>query len=313
MSEKFECVLCLLCGGADTQVVSQGEGPAQLVRCRKDGLVFLNPRPTAACLREFHQAFVRRDNLGLFDTHRRKILEREAEAVKQIVPGGNLLDLGCATGIFFDYFPAESWQLFGVDTSPLGVQQSRQHRYARIFQGSLADAQFPSDFFDVVTVLDTLYYVPDPRAELREARRILKEDGLLAVEIPGLTYTFLRTTSPTCWLLDRRASPGLADSRHLYHFSPATIRILLETAGFRLLHMIPEQASLGGGRARRLLNGLHFRLARAIHRRTHGKISIAGKELYLARKAPAPPFAAAAPPACAPASRRAERDRRLAV
>jgi len=308
MAESFERVPCLLCGGEDTRVVSRGKGPAQLVRCCRDGLVFLNPRPPAASLREFHSRFVRADNLELFDRHRREILRREAEAVKQLVAGGNLLDIGCGTGVFFDYFPLDSWQLFGVDTAALGVQQSRKNPGARVFQGSLAEAQFPSHFFDVVTVLDTLYYTPHPRAELREVRRILKEDGLLAVEIPGLTYTFLRAKGPLCWLLDGRPSPGLANSQHLYHFSPATIRRLLESAGFRLVRMIPEQASLAGGSARRLLNGLHFRVAQAVHRGTCGRISIAGKELYLASKVSALPEGAGTSPGTVPDDHLAERE-----
>jgi len=308
MDESFESVPCLLCGGTDTRVVSRGKSPAQLVRCCRDGLVFLNPRPTAACLREFHSRFVRADNLELFDLHRRQILRREAEAVKQLVPGGNLLDLGCATGSFFGYFSSDSWQLFGVDTAGLGVRESRRNRGARVFEGSLAEACFPSRFFDVVTVLDTLYYTPDPRAELREVRRILKEDGLLAVEIPGLAYTFLRAKNPVCWLLDRRPSTGLANSHHLYHFSPATLRRLLESTGFRLVHMIPEQASLAGGAARRLLNGLHFRMAQAVHGGSRGRLSIAGKELYLARKMAALPDPAGAPSGPAPAASRAQQE-----
>jgi SAM-dependent methyltransferase len=309
MDEPLESVSCLLCGKQDTRVVARGDGPGQLVRCRHDGLVYLTPRPTAASLREFHSRFVRENNLELFDGYRRKILCREAEVVKQLVPGGNLLDLGCATGTFFDYFPLDSWQLFGVDTSGLGVEQARENRGARVFQGALAEAHFPSDYFNVVTILDTLYYTPDPGAELREVHRILKNDGLVAVEIPGLTYTFLRAKIPVCWLLDGRTSRGLANSRHLYHFSPNTIRRLLEGAGFRVLRMIPEQASLGGGRTRRMLNGLHFRMAQAVHRGTRGRISIAGKELYLARKTLSPRAFQGGPFVGRPLSRFAERER----
>lgn len=286
MDEPLESVPCLLCGKHDARAVARGEGRAQLVRCRNDGLVYLSPRPAAPLLREFHTRFVRQNNLPLFDGHRRDILRREAEVVNRLVPaGGNLLDVGCATGTLFDFFPTHSWQLFGVDTSGLGVAHARAHGGAAVFCGALQEAQFPSGFFDAVTILDTLYYVPDPASELREVHRLLKDDGLLAVEIPGLTYTWLRMQRPVRWLLDGKTNGGLAHSRHLYYFSPKTIRLLLEAAGFRVLQMLPEQASLGGGRARRMMNDLHFRTAQAVHGATRGRISIAGKELYLARKA----------------------------
>jgi SAM-dependent methyltransferase len=287
MAELLELVPCLLCGESRTQVVASGSGAAQLVRCRNDGLVFLNPRPTPAALRDFHARFVRENNLELFDGYRREILRREAEAVKQRVAGGRLLDVGCATGTFFEFFPPDRWLLFGVDTSGLAVEHASGERRARVCQGTLEEAQFPPQFFDVVTILDTLYYAPDPMAELRESRRILKDDGWLAVEIPGLAYTLVRAMGPICRLIDGQPSPGLANSRHLYHFSANTIQRLLARCGFRVVERVPEQASLRGGRLRRMVNRLHFQMARTVDWATLGKISIAGKELYLARKAPA--------------------------
>jgi hypothetical protein len=138
----------------------------------------------------------------------------------------------------------------------------------------------------VVTVLDTLYYVPQPLEELREIHRILKDDGILTLEIPGYRYSFLRERGVLCWLLDGQWSRGLADSSHLFYFSPRTIRLLLEKAGFELRKMVPEQASLGRTGALGLLNDLHFALARALFRVTGGNFSFAGKELYLAVKKP---------------------------
>jgi SAM-dependent methyltransferase len=262
----------------------RGEGQAQVVRCKNDGLIFLSPRPTSECLREFHGRFVRQDNLELFDSYRKDILRREARAIKEIKCGGNLLDIGCATGTFFENFQAAGWNLFGVDTAGLGVAQARSKYGADVFCGTLREAQYPSDFFDVVTLLDTIYYAPDPRAELDEIGRILKRDGVLAVEIPGLNYTLLRERGPVCWLLDRKWSRGLPHSLHLFYFSPNTIRAVLERAGFGVIKTMPEQASLGGGRVRHLLNDVHFGLARLIFRSTRGKISIAGKEFYLAAR-----------------------------
>ncbi len=288
MAELLELVPCLLCGESRTEVVASGSGAAQLVRCRNDGLVFLNPRPTRAALREFHTRFVRENNLELFDGYRREILRREAEAVKRRVPAGKLLDVGCATGTFFEFFSADRWLLFGVDTSGLAVERAGGERPAHVCQGTLGEAQFPLQFFDVVTILDTLYYAPDPIAELRESHRILKDDGLLAVEIPGLAYTLVRAKDPLCRLLDGRASPRLADSCHLYQFSPSTMERLLARCGFRVLERIPEQASLRGGSLRRMVNRLHFLMARTVDWATLGKVSIAGKELYLARKVPVP-------------------------
>jgi SAM-dependent methyltransferase len=290
MDERFEGANCALCGKSDTEVFIRGGGPAHIVKCRHDSLVYMTPRPKAEVVRKFHTTDVRNDNLEIFDRYRREILSREAEAVKRLKPAGNLLDIGCATGVFFDNFTKGNWRLYGVDTAPLGVSISRTKRGAEVFNGTLAEAQYPSGFFDVVSILDTLFYDPDPRATLVEIRRILKDDGLLAVEVPGFTYTLLRNRGPLCWLLDRKWTKGYTASYHLYYFSPRSLRLLLEASGFRVTKIIPEQASLDRGGVLRSLNELHFALARLLFTASGGRLSLAGKELYLAVKSnPCPP------------------------
>ncbi|MGO8734230.1 MAG: class I SAM-dependent methyltransferase [Terriglobia bacterium] len=297
MDERFEHANCALCGKSDTEVFTRSFAPTQIVKCRHDSLVYMSPRPKAEVVRKFHATYVRSDNLERFDRYRREILSREAEAVKRVKPGGNLLDIGCATGVFFDNFAKGNWRLYGVDTASLGVNIARTKLGAEVFNGTLAEAQYPSSFFDVVSILDTLFYEPDPRSTLIEIRRILKDDGLLAVEVPGFTYTLLRNRGPICWLLDRMWN-GYAASFHLYYFSPRSLRLLLQAAGFRVTKIIPEQASLGRGGMVRSLNELHFALARLLFRASGGRLSVAGKELYLALKSsPGPPGQAPGPSA----------------
>jgi len=185
--------------------------------------------------------------------------------------------------------------LFGVDTSSLGVQIARAKYNAEVFCGTLREAKYPDRFFDVITVLDTLYYTPDPKAELAEAHRTLKDDGLLAVEVPGLTHTLLRDKGPLCWALDRKWRCGFENSYHLFYFSPVTIRLLLKQTGFHVFDMVPEQASLDRRGVLAALNEAQFALARLLFWVSVGRISIAAKELYLATKAVHVPVADSRP------------------
>ena len=44
----------------------------------------------------------------------------------------------------------------------------------RCYAGDLIQAEFPEAYFDLVTMLDMIYYLDDPKANLLEVRRILK-------------------------------------------------------------------------------------------------------------------------------------------
>ena len=285
VNDDLEFVKCNICQRDETDVFLRDNSPVQFVTCRHDGLLYMNPRPRVESVRRFHTRFVRDDNLAFFSDYRRGVLEREAAAVKAFKSGGNLLDVGCATGTFFENFALPDWRTYGVDTSPLGSSLARDAHKASVFCGTVREANYSSLFFDVISMLDTLYYCPDPYAELVELRRILKDDGLLAIEIPGYAYSLLRDKGPICWMLDRTWMRGFTKTRHLYYFSPQSLRLLLQRAGFRIIKVIPEQASLGGHSLVRLLNEMHFALARTVFSITRGMLSVAGKEIYLAAKA----------------------------
>ncbi len=285
MTDDLEFVKCNVCQRDETEVFLRDSGPVQFVKCRHDGLLYMNPRPGVESTRRFHTQFVRDDNLAFFSDYRRGVLDREAEAVKAFKSRGNLLDVGCATGTFFEKFPPPDWHTYGVDTSSLGSSLARDTHKASVFCGTVREANYSSLFFDVISMLDTLYYSPDPYAELVELKRILKDDGLLAIEIPGYAYSLLRDKGPICWMLDGTWMRGFTKTRHLYYFSPRSLRLLLQRAGFRIIKVIPEQASLGRHGIARVLNEMHFALARTVLAITNGRLSIAGKEVYLAVKA----------------------------
>lgn len=278
-----EYVNCAICGTDNFEVLIGGTDAARIVRCRNDGLIWRNPRTKAGKCREFHTHHVNANNVNWFNSARNEVLRREARAIMKIKRSGNLLDIGCATGVLFENFPQDKWHLYGVEPSALAVDLARK-RGADVFCGTLAEAHYPPAFFNVVSMLDAFYYFTNPRAELEEIKRILRKDGLLALEIPGWNYLSLRERGPICWLLDRKWLRGFKNPWELYYFPPSTLKRLLESVGFRVIKVIPEQASHGKAGLSSMPINLHFALARCLFKATAGKVSISGKELYLAIK-----------------------------
>ena len=281
---SFENVNCLLCGEDATDTLVADGTPARIVRCKNDGLVYLSPRPTHSHIRAFHHQFVRQDNLELFDSYRRRTLRRESHVIQRLKHPGKLLDIGCATGTLLGHFSAPPWRLHGVEPSPVGAELAHARTGADVFCGTLREAAYPSKYFDVVTVLDAFFYFPTPRRELGEIRRILKDDGLLAIEIPGFRYRKVRDRGLICYLVDgewSRISPRNPD---LYYFSPATLKALLDTAGFRIRRVIPQQAPTRRNRLLQCMNHLHFNLNKGLFAITRGRTSFAAKEMYIVEK-----------------------------
>jgi SAM-dependent methyltransferase len=275
-------VSCVLCQKDETEVFVKGEGSAQVLKCQNDGLLYRNPRPTAGELNAFQKEFVAEADPEWF-VQRGKALRKAAEAIESVKRGGTLLDIGCATGNFFENFNHGSWRFYGLDTSPLGIEMARAKYQAEVFCGILREAHYPAGFFDVVTVMDALYYSPDPRADLSEMHRILKDDGLLAVEIPGHRAMVWREKGLLCWLLEGKWERLFARPEILYFFAPSTINLLLRASGFRLLRTVPG-SSVSMRKWGQALHKIYFALAWLVFKVSAGKCSIAGRELYLAVK-----------------------------
>jgi SAM-dependent methyltransferase len=177
------------------------------------------------------------------------------------------------------------WERYGVEPALVAADIAENSFHAHVCRDTLRNAAFEEAVFDVITVLDALFFMPNPLNELLEIHRILKADGLLAVEIPGRAYSRVRNWSAITCLFDGLPSARkLLYSNHLFFFSAKTLVSLLRKAGFEVVAKHPEQASLARGGALRALNEIHFAIARALHKATAGRLSIAGKEFYIARK-----------------------------
>src|SRR5205823_10757107 len=79
--------------------------------------------------------------------------------------------------------------------------------------------------FDVITMWHSLEHVHHPMKILREAHRLLVPGGRLLVAVPNID------SLPFRWF--GSAWYGLDLPRHLTHFAPWTLHLMLERAGFR--------------------------------------------------------------------------------
>jgi len=139
---------------------------------------------------------------------------------------GRLLDFGCGGGGFLERMRRLGWQVTGVDMSVAAVQRVRTELGLDALAGSLPHAGLVHNAFDLITMWQSLEHVHEPLPVLREARRLLVSGGMLVVSVPNIDSLPFRWFG-TAWF-------GLDLPRHLTHFTPPTLRLMLEKAGFRV-------------------------------------------------------------------------------
>lgn len=130
----------------------------------------------------------------------------------------DVLDLGCGAGNMMHHL-ARYGRVRGIDIDPRPVAMARARGY-EVEQGDPARGTAFSDAsFDLVTVLDVIEHVDDDEALVREAHRLLRPNGVLAITTPALQWL---------WSYNDELNA------HKRRYAARELRARLERAGFRI-------------------------------------------------------------------------------
>jgi SAM-dependent methyltransferase len=239
---EWEEVNCLLCGSHRWSPLLEAPdniatGPGlwfAVVRCEDCGLCFTNPRPNAQSMGQFYPASYwphrapRPPYLhgGQLRPIRKWCPPRKDRTVLSWHGEGRLLDFGCGGGLFLQRMHREGWRVTGLDVCPAAVQGIRAQLGLPALVGTLPHPELAPESFDVITMWHSLEHVHNPRQVLQETYFLLAPGGKLLVAVPnidGLPFRWFGSS----WY-------GLDLPRHLTHFSPLTLRWMLERAGFQV-------------------------------------------------------------------------------
>lgn len=228
---------CHICGNARLESIQDGvrdqeygaPGTYSWIRCAGCHLVKLDPMPDnrvlALAYPEHYHAYATPQSA----ISRRLILgatKKNAQGLaRRLPPGGSVLDVGCSTGDLLTEIGAlGDFKLFGVEYKPSAAETARQ-RGIHVWQGDFEDAAIPPASMDLIVMQHVLEHVRDPAKVLAIVARVLKPGGVIVGELPNLR-------SWDAALFGRYWGGGHAP-RHLWHFTPDTLRALLERTGLR--------------------------------------------------------------------------------
>ncbi len=282
---QLEQIVCPICEGSRTKSFLRGASE-RIVRCLGCGLIYVNPRRTSQKVNTFFEEEYIPDEARLkekFTNTRAPALAMEAEIIKRYKPRGRILDVGCAGGEFLQNFLNLNWICEGVEPSTVAAETAHALGID-IYQGALQDISLEKAHYDVITVIDTLFFTAWPLENLRIIHHGLKADGVLAVEYPGFTFRMARNIGPISLLINGRWIHMDENSPHLFYFSSRTIRKLLDKAGFIVVSEHPIPSPDYGGRLYRMLIKGYYYFSWLLFKISFGKMNLAPKTLLICRK-----------------------------
>jgi 2-polyprenyl-3-methyl-5-hydroxy-6-metoxy-1,4-benzoquinol methylase len=152
-----------------------------------------------------------------------QILDGFVETLEPFRQNNRLLDVGCGMGTLLQAAERADWTAEGVEVSRTSVEQVRKAGL-KVFHGTLEEAQFPDDYFDVVASIEVIEHVLEPRPLVEEIVRILRPGGLFWGSTPHGRGISARAVG-TDW-------SAVCPPDHLQLFSAHGIKNMFRQAGF---------------------------------------------------------------------------------
>jgi SAM-dependent methyltransferase len=140
-----------------------------------------------------------------------------------------IIDCGCGTGSNLEMLRPYG-RAVGFDLTRIGAGFAKAHGH-RVAQASIADIPFTSAAFDLATSFDVFQVLPEAveQSAIREMARVLKPGGWLLLHVAALQ------------MLHGKHSVLSEEKRR---YTPATLRSLVEGAGFRIERLTFDHFSL---------------------------------------------------------------------
>lgn len=233
---------CELCGGKDFEAlpyageIQRCRSFTEIVRCKACGLRFMNPLPHYTYEEEFHDKC--RSNPTASEVELEKfniaIAKDRIRRMKEARPGKlKLLEVGTGHGQFLSLAKEAGLDTQGVEISKMSVEDARSKGLS-VINSTLHDAKFESSTFDMIHSHHVLEHVEKPLELLRECFRVIKPGGLLVMEVP---HEFSDSIGNWLEALGRKRVPYPKPQPHIYFFTPATLRKMVEAAGFKTVQV----------------------------------------------------------------------------
>lgn len=100
-------------------------------------------------------------------------------------PGAKILDIGCGDGVFAKLMPEFEW--YGVD---INIEKAKANLGDNAFEQDLMKPPYPfeSGTFDAIVCSEVLEHLWDLRVVHKEAKRLLKRDGVYVISTPNFDW-----------------------------------------------------------------------------------------------------------------------------
>ena len=157
--------------------------------------------------------------------------------IKKLKVSGKVLDIGCGGGAIVKAFNDASYNAMGVDLNENLSEFGRSNLGVDIVNIDVIDEKSLKKFgqFDLLYMADFLEHINEPRIFLQSISNILRDDGLVVIDVP--LFELNRFSSRVMYFYTKLRNKRIrfkAKPYHLIFFRPNSLVRLCSNAGYKV-------------------------------------------------------------------------------
>ena len=242
MPQLIHYTNCPVCGSGDIKNVLLAKDYTcsnenfVIAECTACTLRFTQDVPEAASIGQYYKSenYISHTNTSrglinrLYQSVRKRTLKNKRRLIERQtgINKGCVLDVGSGTGAFVNEMKKSGWQVTGLEPDADARSVCKQVYDIELRSIEQLFELAPSSF-DAITMWHVLEHVHDLHGYLAQLKSLLKQNGKLFIAVPN--YTSMDA------VIYKEHWAAYDVPRHLYHFSPASMLLLMEKYGLKVL------------------------------------------------------------------------------
>lgn len=208
----------------------------EVFSCKSCGIMFRNPLLEVADIKNFYNENYYKE---LYLDERvmkgsEHVWEARLRFLKTLLGKGEnlrILDIGSAFGGLLDTASKQGFkECWGVEISTQAVEWLKTHKpHINVLEGAIEEISLPKDFFDIVTMVEVIEHLVEPKEVLEKIFHSLVERGIVLIQ----TANFRGLQAKLWGKHYHYILPW-----HQFYFSDKSLENLLKSIGFREVKII---------------------------------------------------------------------------
>lgn len=237
MKHTYPCPVCQKEDSQPSGINTTFGQPFNVAFCPHCGLYFFSEIPSKDFLKQYYS----KDYFTPLESSRNayflKSFFARFRALSQFIfiennsdtqPGKIILETGSADGSFLSLFKKKGWEVKGLEYNDF-MREKALKKYNITLDGKdIMELNPENETYNVIALPHVLEHMPDPVSVLKQAKKLLRKDGFIFIELPF---------SPLPGETSKSDLDFYLETTHLFNFRDSSLEKLINLAGLEIVKM----------------------------------------------------------------------------